>query len=196
MKTIKIQKLTQLIKTPFLNFYDCEYRNKLGDTKHWMIASRKEETTLQDYYFNQKEEQVDAVIVVAYHEQYKALVLIRQFRVPLNDYIYELPAGLIDQGENPIEAAARELKEETGLVLTQVDEERSRPMTYLSAGMTDESAALIYGACSGELSSQYLEADEDITPMLISKEKAREILRSKDKIDIKAYMVLQEWANS
>lgn len=196
MKTLKIKKLTQLVKTPFLNFYDCEYENKVGDKKHWMIASRKDDDTLRAQYFNQKEEQIDAVIVVAHHETTKELVLIRQFRVPLNDYIYELPAGLIDSDEEPMEAAIREMKEETGLTLTQIDEGKSRLCTYLSAGMTEESAALIYGACIGEVSKDYLEADEDIMPILVSKEKAREILKSTEKIDIKAYMVLQEWANS
>lgn len=196
MKTVKIQKLTQLVKTAFLNLYDCEYENKLGDKKHWIIASRKDYETLNDQYFKQKEEQLDAVIVVAYHETTKELVLIRQFRVPLNDYIYELPAGLIDSGEKPIEAAIRELKEETGLMLVQVDQEKSRLSTYLSAGMTEESAALIYGICNGEISKDYLEADEDITPILVSKQKAKEIIKSNEKIDIKAYMVLQEWINN
>lgn len=196
MKTLKIKRLTQLVKTPFLNFYDCEYENKLGNEKHWMIASRKDYETLTEQYFNQKEERVDAVIVVAYHEETKELVLIRQFRVPLNDYIYELPAGLIDSDEKPIEAAIREMKEETGLTLTEIDQEKSRLCTYLSAGMTEESAALIYGICKGEVSRAYLEADEDIMPILVSREKAREILKSTEKIDIKAYMVLQEWANS
>lgn len=195
MKTLKIKRLTQLVKTPFLNFYDCEYENKLGDEKHWMIASRKDYETLKGQYFDQKEEQVDAVIVVAHHEESRELVLIRQFRVPLNDYVYELPAGLIDSDENPLEAATREMKEETGLTLTEIDEERSRLCTYLSAGMTEESAALIYGTCKGVVSKAYLEADEDIIPLLVSKEKARAILDSKEKIDIKAYMVLQEWAN-
>ncbi len=193
MKTIKIQKLTQLVKTAFLNLYDCEYENKLGDKKRWIIASRKDYDTLNDQYFNQKEEQVDAVILVVHHETTNDLVLIRQFRVPLNDYIYELPAGLIDLDEKPMEAAIRELKEETGLTLSQIDEEKSRASTYLSPGMTEESATLIYGTCSGKISKEYLEADEDITPILVSKEKAREILKSKEKIDIKAYMVLQEF---
>lgn len=41
--------------------------------------------------------------------------MIRQYRYPLDDYLYELPAGLIDEGEGPSEAAIREMKEETGM---------------------------------------------------------------------------------
>ena len=40
------------------------------------------------------------------------LIMVRQFRYPLNDYIYELPAGLIDPGESIKETAIREMKEE------------------------------------------------------------------------------------
>ena len=41
------------------------------------------------------------------------LVLERQFRYPIDDYVYELPAGLIEKGESLTEAAKREAFEET-----------------------------------------------------------------------------------
>ena len=42
------------------------------------------------------------------------VVLIRQFRYPIKDFLYELPAGKLDPGEDPALCAARELEEETG----------------------------------------------------------------------------------
>ncbi|MEM0355821.1 MAG: NUDIX hydrolase [Desulfurococcaceae archaeon] len=42
------------------------------------------------------------------------IVLIKQFRPTINDYIIEAPAGVVDQGENPDETARRELVEEIG----------------------------------------------------------------------------------
>jgi ADP-ribose pyrophosphatase len=42
------------------------------------------------------------------------LVLVRQFRYPMKQFLLELPAGKLDKGEDPLKCAARELEEETG----------------------------------------------------------------------------------
>jgi len=44
----------------------------------------------------------------------KRVLLVRQYRLPADKYLWELPAGRLDAGEKPLDAARRELKEETG----------------------------------------------------------------------------------
>ena len=44
----------------------------------------------------------------------KRILLVRQYRLPAGDYMWELPAGKVDSGEKPMQAAKRELAEETG----------------------------------------------------------------------------------
>ena len=44
----------------------------------------------------------------------KRILLVRQFRLPADNYMWELPAGRLDPGEKPLQAAKRELIEETG----------------------------------------------------------------------------------
>jgi ADP-ribose pyrophosphatase len=44
----------------------------------------------------------------------KRILLVRQYRLPAQDYMWELPAGKVDDGEKPMQAAKRELTEETG----------------------------------------------------------------------------------
>lgn len=191
MQETKIETLTPLAKTPYLSLYDAAYKNRKGQAKHWMIASRKSEEVLVNQYFHQGEEKTDAVVIVAIHEETKKLALIKQFRIPLNDFIYELPAGLIDAGESVESTIGRELKEETGLTLCEVKDIQDK--LYLSAGMTDESVALVQCTCTGEVCIDYLEADETIEPFMVSKEEARELLRSGVKLDIKTYLVLQQF---
>lgn len=191
MHTNTIRKLKPLAQTRFLNLYDAEYENKKGMTKHWMIASRKDYDTLSAQYFHKGEEKTDAVVIAALHKESEKLVLIKQFRLPLNDYIYELPAGLIDPNETPETTLGRELKEETGLELVSLV--KAQDKLYLSAGMTDESVCLMYCICTGEVSIDYLEADEDIEPFLVSREDAEKLLQSGEKLDIKTYLLLQSF---
>lgn len=58
-------------------------------------------------------EAVDWINVIAMTPEQR-IVLIRQFRVGAAQVCLEIPGGMIDPGETPIEAAARELAEETG----------------------------------------------------------------------------------
>jgi ADP-ribose pyrophosphatase len=44
----------------------------------------------------------------------KRILLVRQYRLPAEKYMWELPAGKVDDGEKPLQAAKRELAEETG----------------------------------------------------------------------------------
>lgn len=191
MQEPKIETLTPLAKTPYLSLYDAAYKNRKGQAKHWMIASRKSEECLVNQYFHQGEEKTDAVVIIAIHEKTKKLALIKQFRIPLNDFIYELPAGLIDAGESVEITIGRELKEETGLTLCEVKDIQDK--LYLSAGMTDESVALVRCTCTGEVCTDYLEADETIEPFMVSKEEAKALLKRGVKLDIKTYLVLQRF---
>lgn len=63
-----------------------------------------------------------AVAVVAINERSEVL-LVKQYRHPVREYLWEIPAGLLDiAGESKLNAAQRELHEETGWVATQWEE--------------------------------------------------------------------------
>jgi len=47
-------------------------------------------------------------------DEKKRILLVRQYRLPAEKYLWELPAGKVDPGETPLQAAKRELAEETG----------------------------------------------------------------------------------
>lgn len=192
----KINKLTTLAETKFLNLYNAEYSNKGGDVKNWIIASRKEKENLEGVYLNNKELQDDAVLIVPFHKEEEKIVVIRQFRVPINSYIYEMPAGLIDKGESLQTAITRELKEETGLDVIEILKNTVKGQLFLSPGMTDESVTSVFCTCGGTISKAYMEEDEDIEPILLSQKEAQELLIKDVKFDIKCYIYLQEFSKS
>ena len=101
--------------------------------------------------------------------------------------------GHFEKGESPEECLLREVKEETGLDLEEVIESKVGNKLYLSPGMTDESVSLVYCTCSGEISTENLEEDEDIETILLSKEDAIKILNSNERCDIKFFMALQNF---
>ncbi|WP_160687005.1 NUDIX hydrolase [Clostridium sp. C2-6-12] len=194
MKVNKVTKVKPLAETRYLSLYEAEYENKIGELRTWTVASRKNNETLQKQYFENQEDTNDGVIIAAYHKTEKKLVIIKQFRIPLNSFVYELPAGLIDPGETAKSTIGRELKEETGLELEEVLENRGAEKVYVSAGMTDEALALVYCTCTGEISDENLEADECIEPLLISQEEAKKLIQTKEKFDIKCFLLLQSFA--
>ncbi|MDO4557037.1 MAG: NUDIX hydrolase, partial [Lachnospiraceae bacterium] len=124
------------------------------------------------------------------------LVLIRQFRYPIGDYIYERPAGLIDEGETPDIAAIREYKEETGLTFKplSLDFAITKPF-YTTVGMTDESVASAFGYAVGTPSLKGLEENEDITVILADKDEVRRILKE-EKVAVKCAYLMLHFLNS
>ena len=195
MNHTKIQGLKSLVETKFISLYDLEYENKKGEKKHWMVSSRKSKEELEKIYLENKNDKIDAVVICALHKNENKLVIINQYRVPINKYIYELPAGLVDNQEDIKTTVARELKEETGLELIDINNVNSIDKVYLSPGMTDESVAFVYCTCKGQISKEYLEADEDIEAILVSQEEAKQLLNGDTKIDIKFYLMLQMFIN-
>ena len=67
------------------------------------------------------------------------LLLVKQYRHPVEDHLWEIPAGLIDAGESPLVAAKRELREETGY---EAKEWKERVSFFTSPGFTNERITL------------------------------------------------------
>jgi len=65
-------------------------------------------------------EHSDCIAVVAIDEQDNVL-LVRQFRYPVDRFLLEIPAGGIDSGEEPIDSVRRELQEEIGYLPRKID---------------------------------------------------------------------------
>lgn len=86
------------------------------------------------------------------------ILLERQFRYAYGEVIYEIPAGKLEKGENPKEAAIRELAEETGYIANNIIDLGS---IYPSVGYTDE-IIYLYAVTDVTLGTTNLDEDEVI----------------------------------
>ena len=188
----KIKKATMLTNNPFLNLYDLEAVKRNGETFHYYFASRGRGDNLKIRTLENTPEGV--VIYGVTGENNDQIVLVKQFRYPINDYIYELPAGLVDPSETPQQAGVREFKEETGMEFTIYNggrEEFRRPF-YTSVGLTDESVTPIFGYAMGKESQNHQEETEDIITVLADKTEVRRILRE-EKVAMKCALLLMHF---
>jgi len=119
------------------------------------------------------------------------VILIRQYRASIDRVIWEIPAGRVDDGEEPDAAAARECEEEIGLVPGTI--ERIRGL-YPTPGFCDEE--LIFYRVSNLRppppdSSHKPDDDEDIESMAVTLDEARAMVDRGEIIDLKtAYGLL------
>lgn len=175
--------LRKLTDSKWLNLYEANYTDKTGQKNYWIVVSRKNQPITDA-------DKPDAVVIVPIVDtpMGKKLVVTKEFRVPLWDYEYGFPAGLIDQGRTIEQVTAEELKEETGLDLVRIKYISSN--VYSSSGMTDESCCMVFVEAKGRISNEYLEDSERIETMLMDVDDIKRLLNSGLKVSAKAWGLL------
>lgn len=113
--------------------------------------------------------------------------LIRQYRYAIGEYIFEVPAGTIESGEDPQETAGRELIEEVGFSARTLI---PRGFIYTTPGFTDEKIWL-YEAQGLTPSSDYeMDDDEIIEPVRVSLSKVIDMIHRGDIVDAKTICLI------
>ena len=133
----------------------------------------------------------NAVVMIVLNTEHTKMLINKEFRLSVNDWVYNLPAGLIDKGESVEEALRRELKEETGLDVVRII--RTLQASFCSIGESNTTTILSYIEATGTLHNDGNPVEE-IEPLWIDKGRAREILRS-DRITSRTQVLLDMWVN-
>lgn len=190
----KFTSVENLYSNRFLNFYHMDALTDTGRAFDYFFVSRNSSDNIKVLTHSDKPE--GCVIYPLLRDDPGKIILIRQYRYPLGRFIYELPAGLIEEGESPEQAAIRELKEETGYVLEPVkgDEMWNRPF-YMGAGYTDESSATVFGYASDIAGSSAPEDTESISVITADKAEVRRII-STEQVSLRMAFLCMNFLNS
>jgi ADP-ribose pyrophosphatase len=128
-----------------------------------------------------------AVMMVV--DENKQILLVRQFRLPARQSLWELPAGRLDEGESPLKAAKRELKEETGYSAKKWDKLAT---FYPSPGYVSEKMT-VFLATDLTQGEQHLMDDERIETRWFSHKEVRDLIDSGKIMDGKTIIGYYRW---
>ncbi|MGN0154148.1 MAG: NUDIX hydrolase [Lachnospiraceae bacterium] len=168
MKFIGIEK-----KEPgkFINRYDITYETVDHKKKVYEMISRSKELTTREELADHP---ADSVVLIMHNEAGDKLLLNKEFRMACGDFVYNFPAGLIDPGEEFLQSAARELKEETGLDLVRIDDILGE--SFSAIGFSNEKNVCVVGVAEGEFAPSNSTVEE-IEAKWYTREEVRELLK-------------------
>lgn len=142
---MKFDRVEKVHDGAFINRYNVTYTTRDKRKKVYEMISRQKELKTAEDLRNQN---TDGVVIIMTDEADRKILLNKEFRMAVDDYVYNFPAGLIDAGETPEMAAARELKEETGLDIVRIEDKLYD--SYSAIGFSNETNAVIIGRAAGE----------------------------------------------
>jgi 8-oxo-dGTP pyrophosphatase MutT (NUDIX family) len=178
----RVDQIEEVASTRWLKLRTLHYTDRKGQKRRWDMVTRTTKASPKA---------ADAVVIIPKLLKRGSEIntlLVKQFRPSFNCRTVEFPAGLIDAGETPQQAALRELYEETGYrgVAGAV-----LPMTALSPGVCDESVRMVLVAVD-------LDAPENADPKAQQDEgedievevvKLSELVDRLQQLDHEGYMV-------
>lgn len=188
---IKKENVVEVVDRRFVRVYDLQY----APGKHYYDATRR---PLEDIVAIKDKEAhramfpdaVSCIVIIDRAGEEPRLLLQNEFRYPAGQFLLSVPAGLIDPEDREksredaiIATAIREMKEETGLDLTEEDSVTvANPFLFSTPGMTDESNALacvvIRSFQEADLNNQGAVGSEVFDGFfLLTKEEALRIMR-------------------
>lgn len=197
MHVTGVRKLTQ---RQWVNLFEAKWEHtgppKEGEKKaktrkgKWLFCSRRQ----RPQYTNPTHPDAVTVIPIT-EEDNPRVILVKEFRPPLQGYIIAFPAGLVEKGETAEAAGRRELPEETGYEITTVT--KISPTVFTSPGLTDESGSLMFCRCKPTGKGPAHEAAEDMAVLELTFDGVVKLLEdveaSRERMAAKCWLILNSF---
>ncbi|MCX5782253.1 MAG: NUDIX hydrolase [Elusimicrobia bacterium] len=117
------------------------------------------------------------------------IILVKQYRYPIKKITYEIPAGKLDKGENPVKCVQRELEEETGFKAGKI----KKMFSFWPTSAFSNEIIHIYSAKDLRLAKKNPDDDEFIEHIEIPFKKALQWVKSGKIRDSKTVIALLFW---
>lgn len=167
MKCIKLEKVKD---GNYLKNYEITYLNKAGNEKKYEIVSRKELSDVSDLG-----KKVSGVSIIATMDD--KLLLLHEFRMGINKRIYNLCAGMMEDGEKIEECIHRELYEETGLRVKKLI--TLLPPSYSAVAISDTKTYIAFVEAEGSF-ADHSSDNEDIEKDFYTRKQVKELLEHEE----------------
>lgn len=185
---MKFEKIDKKEEGNFITRYDITYKTVDDTTKIYEMISRNRNVQTREELRGNKP---DAVVLMVTDESGEKIVLNKEFRMAAGTWVYNFPAGLIDPGEVPEQSAKRELWEETGLELYEINDELG--LSYSAVGFSNEMNVCVIGKARGEF-RQSTSNVEEIEAGWYTKEEVRNLLKT-ERFAARTQAYCYLWAN-
>ena len=139
----------------YLHRYDLNYLSTAGEPVCYEMISRRADIDSPEKLSSHG---ADAVVMVVRDEADEHMLLIHEYRMELGRWIYGLPGGLIEAGESAADCAARELLEETGLEIYEI--QRIYPSAACTVGVGDEQTVCVFARAGGSIRPRHCGSEE------------------------------------
>lgn len=168
---MKFKKIEKKEAGKFITRYDITYETVDHKEKIYEMISRDKNLSTKEAL---SAHPADSVVLIMHDETGEKLLLNKEFRMACGEFVFNFPAGLIDPGEQFMDSARRELKEETGLDLVQIDDVLGE--SFSAIGFSNEKNICVIGVATGEFAPS-TSTVEEIEAAWYTKEEVRELLK-------------------
>lgn len=166
---MKLQEINKVRDGKYLKNYELVYENREGREKRYEIVSHHEIDDL-----SKLGSKVSGVSIVALYRG--KLLLLREFRMGVNQFIYNLCAGMKNGEETIEECIRRELYEETGLSLKKIHQILNP--SFAAVSLCDVLNQIVFVEAEGEINDSHMSENEWIQAAFYTKEEAAGLLKT------------------
>ena len=166
---MKLQEINKVRDGKYLKNYELVYENRAGHEKKYEIVSHHEIGDTSELG-----NKVSGVSIVALYQG--KLLLLREYRMGVNRFIYNLCAGMKETGETLEECIRRELYEETGLSLKKIH--HILQPAFAAVSICDILNQVAFVEAEGEINDSHMSENEWIQAAFYTKEEVARLLET------------------